>query len=480
MEVVIEMSERRDSLETVANGLNAMRLQTKCPDLDVLVISESGKPVYCYSRREDSITLMGVSVALINFMENTQNDTIRHIHTSDGLRITFSHKPPLIICVVHRIHTGVEPSVLINQVNAQIISILTANTLKSVFEQRPTFDLKRLLTGSEKLIDTLIDIIITPLSGDQSLKQLSKSGVKRPNEVNAFLTSSMSSSRTISSQSIINSRNHTSNRVYIPIQMLSASLRESIFNIISSCASSTPNLIFSLLFSVKNKMQNKEQNNWNNNCINNEIQLIIVCNHNSKARLNPLDIQLIYSLVMASESQLSSVESFWLPICLPRFDANNFLHSHISYLSDEYCLVLLTTDRENFHKCQLIKDSIIDRLAKVHLTSSRSNLSDLSQPQLQYLWYQSHRQSVLWRQSFLSEFSSINHYITDRMLKSSLKTFWLRSETDGLLLGWHSPTFQLYAQFDVTITQLQALTAIQSIIKWIKKEEEKFVIKDYQ
>lgn len=280
----------------------------------------------------------------------------------------------------------------------------------------------------------------------------------------------MSSSRSINSQSVVNSRNLITSRVYIPIKLLSASLRESIFNTINSCASCAPNAVFSVLFSIELK----------DNSNSNEISLVAICNHNSKARLNPLDTQLLYSLVLASESQLSTVESFWMPICLPRFDANNFLHAHISYLSDKYCLVVLTTDREDFHRCQVMKDSIIDRLAKVNLTSSRSHLTDLGLPQLQYLWYQSHRQSVLWGQTSFSGFSAINYYITDRMIRSSLKTFWIRSESEGLLLGWHSPTFQLYAQFDVTITQMQALTAIQAIIKWIKKEEEKFVIKDYQ
>ena len=136
-----------EGLQKLTNGLNAMKVDQKSHDFDVFVISESGKPVYCYSRREDGVTLMGVCVALINFMENTQNDTIRHIHTGSGLRITFSHKPPLIIVVVYRMSTGIDGSVVINQVNAQIISILTAKTLKSVFEQRPTFDLKRLLSG---------------------------------------------------------------------------------------------------------------------------------------------------------------------------------------------------------------------------------------------------------------------------------------------------------------------------------------------
>ena len=135
------------SPDQLTNGMGAMRIHSKSDHLDVFVLSESGKPVYCYSRREDSVTLMGVCVALINVMENTQNDTIRHILTRTGLRITFSHKSPLFYCVVYRINTGVDASVIINQVNAQIISILTSKTLKSVFEQRPTFDLKRLLSG---------------------------------------------------------------------------------------------------------------------------------------------------------------------------------------------------------------------------------------------------------------------------------------------------------------------------------------------
>lgn len=135
------------SADQLTNGMGSVRIHSKNDNVDLFVMSEAGKPVYCYSRREDSVTLMGVCVALINVVQNTQNDTIRHILTRTGLRITFSLKSPLIYCVAYRVNTGIDASVLINQVNAQIISILTSKTLKSVFEQRPTFDLKRLLSG---------------------------------------------------------------------------------------------------------------------------------------------------------------------------------------------------------------------------------------------------------------------------------------------------------------------------------------------
>ncbi len=138
-------------MESITNGMNNMRIiNNSCRELDVFVMSESGKPVYCYTRREDSITLMGVCVALINFVEQTLNDSMRSINTSSGLQITFSVKSPLIFVVISRINSGIDASILINQVNAQIISILTSKTLKSVFEQRPTFDLKRLLSGIDQ------------------------------------------------------------------------------------------------------------------------------------------------------------------------------------------------------------------------------------------------------------------------------------------------------------------------------------------
>ena len=67
------------------------------------------------------------------------------------------------------------------------------------------------------MIDTLIDIIITPINRKKCSKHLSVKPNIKSNEVSAYLTSSMTSSRTISPQSIVNSRNHLLSRVYIPI-----------------------------------------------------------------------------------------------------------------------------------------------------------------------------------------------------------------------------------------------------------------------
>lgn len=92
----------------------------------------------------------------------------------------------------------------------------------------------------------------------------------------------------------------------------------------------------------------------NNSKIFKNLKLITVCNHTAKFRINPLDIQLLYSLIKASDSLLTSTESLWIPFCLSRVDANRFLHAHISYLSKKYCLILLDVDHNNFDKCRQV------------------------------------------------------------------------------------------------------------------------------
>lgn len=64
--------------------------------------------------------------------------------------------------------------------------------------------------------------------------------------------------------------------------------------------------------------------------------------------IHPADLHLIQNLVESSES-FKAAEG-WTPICLPKFDANGFMHGHVSYLAEDCqaCLLLLTVDRDVF------------------------------------------------------------------------------------------------------------------------------------
>jgi len=496
---------------------------------DVFVLSESGKPVYCFSKREDIITLLPLCQALVNCFQETLKDSLRFVTTTSGLVITFSVRSPLIIVILTHCNCGVDPNILINQVNAQIVSVITEKTLRSVFEQRPTFDFRRLLSGSEKLLDIIIEegfinkpIVAADLFNSHFLS-LSLNDRDKP-LVYGYITSlltpfSKSKANSLNTATfghnlanypISYPRSHI-NRVMVPVFLLNQSVRESITNLISSCISLVKSkILFALLLIIENFKpsgntdEDNGHDNDNENFDSNENRsysyslpkLISIVNVNQKVtKLSPLDIQILQALIIGSESQIRSAESLWSPICLPRIDCTAFMYGHLSIINQEVipnidnsldsqlCLILLTSDKEDFHNCQIVKGSVGQRLNKIKLTSPL--LSDLSIPFLQFFWYLSLRPQSIFRQSFpnfdIIKFNTLVHYMIRRMLSSKLKTFWIRSDDHKMvLLGWHSPTFQLYAQFEPTTTKSQGINAAQTIIKWIKKEEEKILFRDYQ
>ncbi|XP_053213487.1 protein SAND-like [Panonychus citri] len=525
--------------------------------LELFVLSESGKPIYSYTTREDIVTLLPLCQALVNCFQDTHKDTIRFIVTRSGLKIIFSQRTPLIFVVVTHTFSGIDGNLLINQIHAQLVSVITEKTLRSVFEQRATFDLRRLLTGNEKMVHILIEqgFIGKPIVcrrqhagqqltfssnetfDNQHFDNLKSSHVNNSKKDSQFKSDSSitygyisslsipfsSSSQSIRSSPSSNSHPHQVNyhrsyvnRALIPVYPLNQTVRDSITNAINSSISSVKSRIaFGLLLTVEpsNYYYSTSETNPDIFLRTHEddfpsTKILAVSNYNSKcSKLSPLDMQLIQCLVMASESQLKSVESLWLPLCLPRIDASAFMHGHISYLnnqnsssssptpsatsspsshlssSPQLALILLTTDKEDFHNCQMVKDNLGERLNKIKLTSPP--FSDLNIPCLQYFWYMTLRSQSIFRSS-LSQFNSVVqispliHFVAHRMLSSRLKIFWLRSDRHKVvILGWHSPTFQLYAQLEPTTTKSMGLNAAQMIVKWIKKEEDKLMFRDY-
>lgn len=591
--------------------------------LEIFILSEFGKPIYCHNKRDDQITLLPLCQALVNYFNDTQSDTLKHVLLKSGLRITFSVKSPLIIVVINHQYSGLDSSLIINQIYAQIISTVTNKTLKSVYEQSATFDLRRLLGNSEKMIEYLIEngLVAKQLRNltaeltKQNDKQNDRSSDKtsdrasdrisdrqsnssqesqfsETDEVYCFLTSITQSYSNAVRQNALaitssSSSNLTSNvykpnlhRVMIPVLPLSQSLRDSITNILtSSIASSSVDILYSILVKFDNDpvsdddrpaqpanepgagddsnsvnnpsnspandqeeasrgLEEEEQKDSNQNkqtgetedkedetfhmasqgeslkisdlselseglseeLIKEELKptanchLITIANQNPKvAKMNTLDTHIVQNLILVLKNQLNTVESLWLPVCLPRFNNNAFMHGHFCLLSltieegvkNRFGLIQLTTNKEDFDKCQLAKNIINERLAK--LTIASSPFSEIGISILHSFWYQSLRsQSVVWKSKYcqnriLCKNDYLIHYMAKRMIESNLKTFWIRSDRHyTALLGWHSPTFQLYVQFDVIATKAIAVNAAQSIIKWIKKEEEKILIKDYQ
>lgn len=500
---------------------------------ELLVLSEAGKPIYSFSKREDAVTLMPLCSTLLNYAKKAQKETLISMKTSDNLMISFTTRSPLIVIVIYDT-PYVDPQILVEQVEAQIISILTAKTLKSVFDDRPTFDLKRLLYGSEKLIDSVTNLSVFTNKLRVPIYQ-------------AFLA--VSSSNGSSSQAnpksittacpLLPSRPH---RVLIPVVTMLSSMRDTIHNTIcDKVSSNSKNMVFSLLFRVvlangeedemlptsdEQGSENSSDEEAKSDLMNDvKFKLITCCNHHNRHKLKIADIHILLALLDGSKAQLSSVESLWLPVCLPRFNQDAFLHSYISYTNNmKHCLVMLSVDRDEFTNCHKARNDIEDKLDSFLRDSNQKGkiyyqLSPLVHPvllelqeklignflsddelaetqqqiriynskleiyharQLQFLWYQTNKQVFWWQRSPNNPLCPVLYYVTKKMLQSSLKTLWLKLSNNTIFLGWHVPTFQLYAQFDKTITTSEATEVIQRITNWIKKEEDNFSIKDYR
>lgn len=501
--------------------------------LELLILSEAGKPIYSFSKREDIVTLMPLCSALINYANKVQKETLHSMRTSDNLMISFTSRSPLIIIVIHELNSYVDALLLVEQVEAQITSIITAKTLRSVFEERPTFDLKKLLYGSEKLIDSISSLSVSvPKLGwplVQAFLAVTSSSANNSNATASKLLPTFSI--------MLPSRPH---RVLIPIVTMPSGTRDTMHSILcDGISANSKNMVFSLLFRIilpndesdqamqdgssdTGDPQDDEKEDYMNDA---NFRLITICNHHNKHKLQILDIHILLALLDGSKTQLSSVESLWMPVCLPRFNQDAFLHAYISYLNDmKNCLVLLSVDRDEFANCQKARNAIENKLDVLYKDSNLRGkiyyqMSPLVHPvllqlqdklvsntltgdelaeaqqkaqiynsklelyharQLQFLWYQSGKQVLWWQRCESKSPSPILFYITRKMLQTSLKILWLKLSNDSVFLGWHVPSFQLYAQFDNTIRTSEATEVIQRITNWIKKEEDNFSIKDYR
>ena len=274
------------------------------PDIDVLIMSEAGKPIYCYSDRADHTTLMSVCVALLNFVLKTQNDNLRSIHTRTGLHINFAHRSPLVIVVVCRQHSCFDEQTLINQIHAQIITTTTLQMLKSIFQKAPTYDMKRGInsksckcvhsigtqsnfsfafpTANEyRRMNILVQSISSPIADlfttycdylRANYARRSKLKSRLFNNVISFYTStsisgpsltlpgpvspqasSPSSSQSSSGSPLVVLHEHRSNvlsRVYVPIAIIPSTVREQIAGIIKDAVANYSDIVFSILFTI--------------------------------------------------------------------------------------------------------------------------------------------------------------------------------------------------------------------------------------
>jgi len=416
--------DARDKISPCSQGSDSDDLRSQ--DKHIFVLSEAGKPIYTLNGDEEVlVSLFGVMQALVSYVADS-GDSIRSIRAADST-IVFLNKPSLILVAVSRTGLSAQQlTVQLTYIYNQILSVLTLTQINRIFDQRHNYDLRRMISGSERL-----------------MHHLSASMDTDP----AFLLSS------------------------VRCLCLAPSARDIVSESIIRYCGKMKNVVFGIVVAAN--------------------QLVTLVRM-KKYFIHPADLHLLFNLINATESFKNS-ES-WTPLCLPKFDSSGFLHAHVSYISAEICLVLITVDRNAFFELSDARSKIKARMEKqgavasitYALASSSYDCPSLDLPEIKHFLYKSRTSAqytapipaVCYRspdqmKRLFSIFLSIQNRfnVTTRPVK-----LCYRATSNELVLGWSTQSFELYAVFAPTSTKLNVLTAVNKLLRWMKKEEERMFI----
>ncbi|KAF9423718.1 hypothetical protein HW555_001044 [Spodoptera exigua] len=410
------------------------------------------KHVFILSSADKLAGLCGVIQALVSVVEEQNQDILRSISTND-CKAVFLVKGPLILVAVSKSNESETQLVLqLTYAFNQIVSVLTLTQLNRIFEQRRNYDLRRLLSGAERLIDHLLIFM-----------------EKDP----AFLLGA------------------------VRCLPLPEKARENITNAIQTTCNKIRDLVFAILIAGN--------------------QLITLVRM-KKYTLHPSDIHLLFNLVRSSES-FKTAES-WTPICLPKFDSTGFLHGHVSYISEDCqaCLLLLTVQRDAFFPLSQAKHTIADKLRRSNCLVAINDalnrneelpttnpLKHIGIPEIRHFMYKCKSTAQLFTSDPISldklqdyrlrhkeggditvkkveRLSDIDYVRNYRQFCSSIHCtstpakLIFRSNSCDTILAWVTNGFELYVTFDPLMEKDQAIKAVDRLLKWIKKEEQRIFI----
>ncbi|XP_030633610.1 vacuolar fusion protein MON1 homolog A [Chanos chanos] len=392
----------------------------------VFVLSEAGKPIYSrYGTEEALSSTMGVMMALVSFVEAERN-IIRSIH-ADGYRVVFLHKSPLVLVGVSKTaQSDRELTRELQYVYYQIVSLLTLTQLNHVFQHKQNYDLRRLLAGSEHLTDNLLRL----LDRDPGLL------------LSAVMCLPLSSSAR---------------------DVVSSSLQ----------AAKAKSLVFSILIAGNR---------------------LVTLVRKKDQFLHHMDLHLLFNLVNSSSSFREG--EGWTPVCLPKFNTAGFFHAHISYVepASDLCLILVSTDREDFFNLSDCKRRFLERLRKRSayqvlqeaLRAPTYSVSQVGIPELRHFVYKSKSsglytspelpvpyQSVEEQERLMGLYQSLHsclHHPT-----RPLRSIYRCGEMENLF-AWVTSGFELYLCFSPLGTKALAVSAVNKLLKWIRKEEDRLFI----
>ncbi|KAK0131881.1 Vacuolar fusion protein MON1 B [Merluccius polli] len=402
----------------------------------VFVLSEAGKPIYSrYGSEEALSSTMGVMMALVSFVQSGDN-MIRSVYSEEHTVVFLQKGPLVLVCVSNSRQSEQQLRAELLYVYYQIISMLTQASIARIFEHKKNYDLRRLLAGSEKILDGLLNLV----DWDPS-----------------FLLAA------------------------VHCLPLPSSLRDSLSQTLQKAI--TPNLVFSILI-AKNQLVTIVQE-----------KTVI-----EDARLEPADVHLLLNLIGASSAfQAGEIWTpICLPLFNPDCYFYAYI-SYLDPPECTVCLLLLSTDKEAFYavaECKRrIEEAMVAQNSLSLIAKAQSySVSQVGVSDLRHFMYKPfdvpdnhHQLTQFTSPEMEAPYSSdeekmrlldLYRYMHSRIHSSSrpLKLIYHVAERETLL-AWVTSKFELYTCFSPLVTKACAITAITKLLRWIKKEEDRLFIR---
>lgn len=412
-----------------------------------MILSSAGKPIWSRHGDLDLInSSIGVIQTIISFYEGAKNPL--QGFTAGNTRFVVSTQGPLHLVAISKL--GESDTQLRSQLEAlymQILSTLTLPTLKSIFVNRPSSDLRKPLQGTEMLLSSLADTFTvgsaSTLLGSLECLKLRKSERSAIN--NTFLK--------LRADKLLYGLIVAGGKLVSVIRPRRHSLHPSDLQ-----------LIFNMLFE-SDGIKGGGGENW-----------IPIClpAFNNKGYL----YMYVSFFEDALEGQTSTSES-------AKTKAKN----------EEIAMILISADKESFFSLKQMRDDVAQALAKSGSLATIRKAVGLGRPvisqvapgsQVSHFLYKS-RANVQFAMSSLQP-SFVNVVERRRLMSlyhelhasvhakhAHLKVLHCSSE-EATSLAWITPIFEFYCVAGPNLSRASMTQGANKIIQWAKKEEQRIFI----
>lgn len=127
----------------------------------------------------------------------------------------------------------------------------------------------------------------------------------------------------------------------LEVLRLEPSLRNEIGSVLTPPKQSTLNLLYALVI-----------------CRGRVVTLLRPKKHS----VHPSDLHILLNTIYSSPSLVAPGSESWIPICLPKFNPNGFLHALVSFIHKDLGMVMVTADKEAFFPMKEWKDAVNQRI----------------------------------------------------------------------------------------------------------------------